>query len=486
MKKAQVVLHKFVAGFALFVITFWGCKEDLNKTGYDLLLPGDLISARKDLVDKATIKSYTVTDELLRTNKPKNSLLGTFNDPIFGKTTTDFACQFRLAKTPDLSNAKFDKLILTLLYYETYGDRVTPQNLKVYELNSPLNGEDTLTYYQDIDLKSYANSEVLGENMYVPKFELDSLRNKYGSTKLNPKDTVVQQIKFSLSESFAKKLMAFKVPKEETSPNDRFLEYFKGLYIESGDLNQGGGIMRLIPNGEVISLVANVRKLIPINTEMKLYYHINDTIQDSLIYSINSRSARTSQFVHNYSTASFNPYPASFNPNPDSNLDPQDTLIYLQTTGGLSNKIYLPSLSDWKDSTGCAINKAELIFQVEKGIKNTIDTSLYSTYVYPYPQKVILSLIADSLGTIYSKQKLIFPTDLLLGQAYYGGYYNKVDGTYRFNLANHLQDIIKGKKRNYGFYLTTDNKNAIFRRLVLKGAKSKVGIRFDVTYTKIK
>ena len=92
-----------------------------------------------------------------------------------------------------------------------------------------------------------------------------------------------------------------------------------------------------------------------------------------------------------------------------------------------------------------------------------------------------------------SKPNLIFPPDLYLSEAYYGGTYykpnKKTPGTYTFNLAKHLQDIIKrtkGKDFNYGFYLSTDDKNAIFRRLVLKGATSKVGIRFEITYTKIK
>jgi len=458
VKKAQVLLYKFVAGFALFVITFWGCKEDLNKVGYDLLLPGDLISARKDSVDKSTVKSYTVMDELLRTNKPKNILLGTFNDPIFGKTTTDFACQFRVDTLKDLTGAIIDSLVLGVFYKEIYGDRVTPQNLKVYELNSALNGNDTITYYQDINLKGMANNEVLAEINYVPKFDT--------IIKKAIVDTVEQEILFKLNLSWAQKFKtindSLRKVHAPTNVNDVFINLFKGLYIEAGDLNEGGSVMKAL--GSV----------------MKLYYH---NAKDTLVakYKINSNSARTSRFVHDYSTASFKPYSASFNPNPDSNLDQQDSLIYLQTTGGLNNKIYLPTLSNWKDSTGCAINKAELIFQVEK---SAIDTSLY-----PVPRKIILSLINDSLGNVYSdaaKQKLIFPSDLDLGEAYYGGYYNKADGTYRFNLANHLQDIIKGKKRNFGFYLTTDNKNAIFRRLVLKGATSKTGIRFNITYTKIK
>ena len=459
-------MYKFVAGFALIVIAFWGCKDEMNKTGYDLLLPGDLVSARKFTIDKDSISAYTVTDEKLRTNKPEFSLLGTFNDPVFGKTTTDFAYQFRMGEYRDLTNATFSALTLNLIYYVTYGDTVTPQTLKVYELDSDLNAEDTTIYYQDIDLKGMAKSEVLGKITYVPKFKLDSINN---ATKGNLKDTtytVFHKIKFYLNPSLAQKLMAFKVPVGEEFPNDRFLEYFKGLYIEAGDLNQGGGIMRIVPSVRDAKLVVH-------DTEMKLFfYKAGDPKLDSIAYRINSTSARTSRFVHDYSTTSF-----------AANLDDlaqQDSLIYLQTTGGLSSKIFIPSLNTWKDSTNCAINKAELILQV--------DTILMDKLLMPPPEKLILSLINKD-GQIFEKGNLIFPSDLTLSESYYGGTYNKKDGTYRFNLALHLQEIIKklkDKDKNYGFYLTTDEKTSIFKRVVIKGATSKAGIRFEIMYSKIK
>ena len=472
MKKAYRVMYKFVAGFALMVIIFWGCKDEMNKTGLDLLLPGDLVSARHITIDKASIKSYTVTDDLLLTNKPAFNLLGTFNDPVFGKTTTDFACQFRVFKYHDFKNAKLDSMKLTLLYIDSYGDTITPQSLKVYELNSDLNGEDNFIYYQDEDFKSKAKNELLAETSYVPKrlkLYYDLISPGRGSTKETPLDTVLHEIvfHFPLDSPLAQKLMA--ADSLQRSDNVAFLKYFKGLYVEAGDLNEGGNIMRI--------------RTMAGGSEMKLFYHnANDTTRHSIAYRINSTSARTSRFVHNYSSTAF-----------FANLDQlnqQDSLIYLQTTGGLSNKIYIPSLNNnWKDSTGYAINKAELIFQVDKKSLYEIK-SPHDTIKFTVPEKIILSLI-DKDGNIFAneankaKRILTFPSDLALGVPYYGGTYNKSDGTYRFNLASHLEEIIKGKE-NYGFYLTTDNKNAIFRRLVLKGATSKVGIRFDITYTKIK
>jgi len=45
---------------------------------------------------------------------------------------------------------------------------------------------------------------------------------------------------------------------------------------------------------------------------------------------------------------------------------------------------------------------------------------------------------------------------------------------------------IEKKKENHGFYLATAFRSASFRRVVLKGASSKTGIKLQITYSKMK
>jgi len=437
-------------------ITFWSCKNDINDLGKDLLLPGDLVTVGK-VVEKETIKAYTLTDEKQRTDEPAYNLLGTFNDPVFGKTTADFACQFRLTGFPDFSkNAQMDSLVLYLLYMEVYGDIVTPQKLKVYELASDLDIDQK--YYQDVNLKSLAKGEILAEKNYVPKFKLDSLTSDYGSTKKDPKDTVIQELTFKMDQKLIQKLLA--ADSLTLSDNDKFLKYFKGLYIEAGDVNQGGTIMK------IYSLASGSR--------MVMHFH-NDTA-DSLyyVYNINENAARVNRFSHDYSQTKF-----------AVNLDKQvnqDSLIYLQTTGGLRNKILIPDLENWtklipnynENSANIAINQAELIFQV--------DTIATDTAKYVVPEQLVLSVIGkdeDGNPTEY------LPSDVAFSSAYYGGTYNHTDKTYRFNIAKHMQEVIDKKKgkENMGFYLATAFRSSTFRRVVLKGATSTTGIKLEITYS---
>jgi hypothetical protein len=450
-------MYKFVTGFALLSLIFWSCKEELNKTGYGLLDKGDLVSVKKTEIDKTTIKSFTVTDLKQRTDETTYNLLGTFNDPVFGKTTADFAVQFRLSRYPDLSkNAQPDSLVLYLLYREFFGDTITPQRLKVYELASDLSFD--AQYDQDVNLKAISKGEVLADINYVPKFELwfDSIKTipTPGSSKTTPKDTVIQEIAIKINASLINKLWA--ADSLTLSKNDLFLEYFKGLYIEAGDLNQGGAIMR------IYTLAGGSR--------MIMHYHNSE--EDSLFYNynINENSARVGRFSHDYTNTAF-----------AANLDKkenQDSLIYLQTTGGLGSKILIPNLNFWRDSANIAINKAELIFQVDQFYTDTAN--------YTPPYQVILSAIYNEADSLY------FPSDLAFSQAYFGGVYNKTDGTYRFNIAKHMQELMTKKpngvgylRENFGFFLSMADRNTNYNRVVLKGANSKTGIRLEITYSKI-
>jgi len=447
-------MYKFAAGFAWMAITFWSCTDNPGITGLDLLPHSDLISVNR--VVETNIKAFNVTDEKLRTDEVPYNLLGTFNDPIFGKTTTDFASQYRLMSFPKFKeNDIIDSLVLVMAYKEIYGDILTPQKLKVYELATDLSIDTK--YYQDIDMGSISKSEILAEYNYVPKFKLDSLTTATLS-KSDPKDTVTQEISIQLNHSLAQKLM--KADSLTLSSNDLFVKYFKGLYVEAGDLNQGGTIMKLLGSGVV------------------LYYRkANDTTKYVCNFKTNTNAAKVSHFTHNYSSTNFS---ANLN-----STDKQDSLLYIQSTGGLRSKILIPNLGSWTklipnlanpaDTANFMINKAELIFQV--------DSTTSQLDKYAPPAKLILAAIGKSKA---NQDSIYFPSDYTFSSTYFGGNYYSKDKTYRFNIAKQMQDVIGKKKNNNGFYLETALKNEVFRRVVLKGATSKTGIRLEITYSKIR
>ena len=466
MKRKLATQSKLAIVFTLLAIGLWNCQEDPNGTGMELLPGSDVKTVRQD-VEKESISAYTEKDMLLRTDEPSYNLFGTFNDPLFGKTTSHFATHFRLGGYPDFKDiTQVDSLVLHLLYKEIYGDTITIQTLKVYELEESIFIDKTddkettdYPYYQDINLKELANPNPIGELSFRPLFRLKTENNK--------KDTIIQDLAIRLDDALAQKLAG--ASEEDMVNNDAFTSFFKGLYIESQDIDNGGTLISLNTLGA--------------GSHMRLYYtHQEDdeTLQDSVIYHINKNAARINSFTHDYTNT---PFADQLNEHPSE----PDSLIYLQTTGGLRTKINIPTLDNWKDSVTITpenkkipyvINKAELIFQV--------DTVASDFHNYKIPSSVVLSAI-DGSKEEGDEGYLYLPHDFTVSPALYGGFYNSEEATYNFNITHHLQKIIEEEDiTNDGFYLSTLYQNERARRVVLKGSSSHVGIRLEVTYTILK
>lgn len=429
---------------------FWGCK-DFSDLGMELLPSTDLINVSSKVI-KDDISAFTHAEDSVQTDEASKNLLGSINDPVFGNTTIDLAAQFRLVSFPDYgANPEADSIKLYLYYRFLYGDTVTTQKIRVYELESSLDVD--ATYYHDTDLKQMASNYPLAEYEFTPKVELDS----------TTKDTLYQLLEIPLDIMLAEKLMG--ADSTDVANNDAFLQFFKGLYFESEQLTEDGGTILTLEAASNSSFQGSALAVFYNNDSNKV-----KTDPDTLLmpYVISEFSARVNRFTHDYSGT---PFEANLN-----SVTSQDSLIYIQATGGLQSKIFIDNLSNWKDSVtlrgpdtiSYGINKAELVFQ--------IDTTLSDVKKFPPPEQLLFTVI-DSVGGEY------LPVDYVFSPDFYGGGLNS-DYTYRFNITQHLQQIIDGEVANKGFYLTSAWKNSEANRVVLKGSGSKTGIRLIITYSK--
>jgi len=432
---------QFLTLIVLVFVALTGCEEQ-SSIGVEVLPAGDLITVRNTFEND--ISSFTHSEDSIRTDEPSKSLLGSFTDSIFGNTTIGFATQFRLYDFPDFGkNPKADSIQLFLYYRIIYGDTITKQKFNVYELESSLDVDTR--YTQAVDLKSMSYDNVIGEYEYTPRVRLDS----------TSKDTFYQVIKIPIDISLGEKLI--NADSLDMINNDVFLEYFKGLYIETEKLTgQGGAVLTLEAlsqgafNGSALALFYS-------NDSSR-----NEATKDTLImpYIISTYSARVNHIDHDYTETPFY-----------HNLGSetvQDSLVYVQATGGLKSRILMEELSSWRDSANTAINKAELIFQV--------DTIASQVHKYMPPLQMLFTIV-DSTGV----ERL--PIDYVFNPSFYGGGLRS-DYTYHFNITQHLQKIIDGEAKNLGFYITPAQKNNEANRVVLKGATSKTGMKLIITYSK--
>jgi hypothetical protein len=445
--------YRFLAGLAFFVIILAGCNQ-VNDLGMELLPSTDLIEV-KNVVLKESISSFTFGEDSIKTGAGGKSLLGSFNDPVFGNTTIDFATQFRLMAYPDFGeNPVTDSVKLFLYYRIVYGDTITPQKFRVYELESAIDIDND--YYQNVDLKSMASDQLLGEVEYTPVVGLDSL---YA-------DTFYQLITIPLDISLAEKLV--NADSLQMINNDIFLDFFKGLYIETEKITDEGGAILTLEASSVGDFQGSALLIYYDNDENKAE-EFPDTL--SMPYIVSEFSARVNRITHDYAGT-------TFEANLNSELE-QDSLIYIQSTGGLQSKILIDDLSHWQDSTNIAINKAELIFQIDT-IASDPDRPLVIAASDPLkfaPPSQLLFTVIDENGDEF------LPIDYLFSPSFYGGYLN-VGYTYRFNITQHLQQMIEGQAENYGFFLTTSQKSSEANRVVLKGSTSETGIKLIITYSK--
>ncbi len=435
--------YRWKALFFIFLSTsaFISCN-DRGDVGMELLPTTDLVRV-SNRIDKELIRAYTFTEDTVGSDEASTSLLGSFHDPVFGKTTIDLAVQLRLSSFPNFGSHAVADSIKFFFYYSTiYGDTSTVQKLKFYELTTSIDPD--ADYFGNYDLSQYASGSPLAEFNFKPRVQLDTIR----------KDTVYQLVSVKLDHSLAQKLIS--ADSLDMVNNEAFLNYFKGLYIKPEPVQQGGAIVTLdmIPT-------TNFQ-----GSALVLYYHNrveNPTKKDTLsrAYYVTNFSARVNTFKHDYSQTAFNP-----NLNQETRVD---SLIYIQSTGGLKSKIIIPGLENWRDSTNIAINKAEIIFHV--------DTTASDFRKYPLPNQLLFTFVNND-----GVERL--PRDYLFYAPYYGGYLQP-DFTYRFNITQHLQSIIRGTNNNNGFFLTPYYKNNELRRAVIKGSSSVKGIRFVVTYSKL-
>ncbi|WP_319591997.1 DUF4270 domain-containing protein [uncultured Draconibacterium sp.] len=454
MKYGTTQLLKIFGGLFILANILFACQSDENDLGLDILPEEDLINVRNISVSD-DISSYTFSENGIVSNKGATNLLGTLNDSVFGKTTANFATQFRLTEFPDFgTNPTVDSVRLYLYYRNVYGDTVTTQHIKVYEMETYLDPE--AEYTQDIDLKSMASDVALAEFDFTPKVVLDSATQ----------DTNYQMLTIPLDNALGQKLIG--ADSLDLVNNDVFLQYFKGLLIESADVSGEGSLVTLHTTPS--STFRGSALAVYYNNDENTILLEEDEDPDTLWqpYVITQYSLRVNEFKHDYTGT---PFLADL----DQEDEEQDR-VYVQATGGLKSKITISGLESWKDSTNMGINKAEIIFHV--------DTVASDIHNYPPPSQLLFTFVAPD-GEEYR------PVDYFFNPVFYGGGLDTSDYTYRFNITQHVQQIIDypdpADEDNYvgnqGFFLTTGQRSDIPNRVVLKSAKNG-GVDMKITYTK--
>ncbi len=428
---------------ALNIFANSGCKKS-TLIGNDLLPYGDDLSGV--FTDTLSLYTKTATEFPLKTSTNSKFLLGTIDDPVFGKSTASIYSQVQIGGQVDLGSPDslfIDSLVLNLQYTGHYGNFDQPTNISVYQLTQNLNADSA--YYSDKNLNYY--SHAIGQKPnFIPNFT---------SSLMISGDTIAPSLRIRLSDRLGQDLLNQSKGTNFAS-NAAFQTFFKGLLIATDTNMVGKGMMYLNMTSSTSA------------SKLTLYYHKPDV--DSLKYDfiIGTDCAVFNHYTHNYNFTEIQ--------NALQSNSMSDSIVYIQSMSGLKTKITVPN---FKNLGNILVNKAELEITVPAW---KIDSD--STFTCP---SRMLCLLADSIG-----KNAIIP-DQISTNLIYGGFKETkyLNGQkvykYKFSITEHMQNLVSGSITDYGLFLLTYPSPEIADRIILAGGNRSDDLRMKINliYTKI-
>lgn len=213
--------------YRLFILLFVGvlfvsCDSDVDAGEFVVGSDNLSVTNKVILIDTSTVEVSTINFDSLVTSNQSRILLGNYDDPIFGKVKSDSyfeltASGYNLQTTSsdtEGANYVFDSIRMVLIpdkYY--YGDTTKVQSISVHRLLQKVKPNSD-------DDNFYNNSSL--------SYDVVSL----GTASFLPQPLRQDSIFVKLDNTFGDALFQ-KLKKREITTQEEFVEYFKGLAIQS-------------------------------------------------------------------------------------------------------------------------------------------------------------------------------------------------------------------------------------------------------------
>jgi hypothetical protein len=427
--------------FPVMVFLLTNCNDDNNSLGLEVQPPNDKLNVFHS--DTAAIVTYSQLVDSIKTDETSLSLLGSMADPIFGVTTASFYTQFRLGQAAFSFGTEPlpDSLVLALDYEGFYGDSTSPMTVRVYELDEPILIDSVYYSQQTRAFKS----TLLAEKTFIANY-VDSV--------VVMEDTLAPHLRINLTDitsSLAIKLL--NAPADSMEANSSFLNYFYGLYITAEPVNSNGSII-------YFSLVSGL-------SGMTMYYHNLAADSLSFKYLLNSNCGRFGHFDHDYSVAD----PDFISQVIDKDTARGQNICYVQAMAGVKAFIRFPDIKNYYNNGKIAVNEARLFLNCYEAVP------LFD----PAVQLIMVKRTSDGSYT--------YLEDQLVGEGYFGGYYDDEAHGYWFRITATIQELMRSEETDYGYeiYLSGGSVNA--QRVLLLGpepaqpAAADSRIKLVLTYT---
>jgi hypothetical protein len=444
MLRALVPATLFIAS----LLCLSSCKKE-SEIGLGLQPGDELLNAQ--FTDTLTLWSKTERDDSVRTDKSAICVIGSNNDPDFGKTQASLYTQFLIPGSLQNINfgagATLDSMVLMLRYnFDFYGDTNSQQTFVVYQMSESIHKDSA--YYEN-DSKTIGSSPV-GTVTFTPRPRTNVVVGT---------DTLPAHLRIKLDPTFAATIFALS-GQPGLANNESWLQNLNGLYIAPNNPAQSSGQGALLYFSPKDTL-----------TRLSVFYRESNNTAKQFSFVINTQTAYFGNYQHDYSSASA----ITTQLNTTTSGPWSFTENYVQAMAGLRTRIAFPFITRLYEANlgyKIAINKAELLIHTDPTYSGNANL--------PPNTRFYITSFNDQ-----GKQQLL--TDFLVPASNFDGNYDPDAGEYRINMAIYFQRLINGTEPNTGLLLKEVLPNNNARRAVIGSGNplSANQMKLRITYTRV-
>jgi len=415
----------------LLILVVVSCKKKDSVLGKDVIDPYAYLNGTT--TDTFDIITTIIEEDSIITDNAANVVLGSYNDPKFGKFEASFYTQLRLdGVNPNfgaVSTIVVDSFVLALEYVGYYGD-LSPQTFEVYELNEDLYLDSTYYAFTNKNTKP-GNLVPVGTELMTP--------DPFNKAVVGG-DSLLPQLRIQLNTSLATALINEATSGSATfASNENFLTYFKGLKVKTNNGPQASG------------------------TGGILYFNINSPASKATIYFTQDGVQKTYDLLINTSCADFTHVEKDITGKPLEQLLQNESLGNIEFYAQAFNfraLVKIPGLNNLKKNQ--LIHRANLHLPIQ----------FQSNYRYkPGLNISVATRIKESVQT-YTNLGVL-------------GSYDDYTKEYSVDLKQYTQAIINKDIENTGIILSPRYFINSAERIVFNGKNTinKAKPRLVVTYT---
>ncbi|MCB0602245.1 MAG: DUF4270 family protein [Saprospiraceae bacterium] len=437
--------HRFWLGSALLLLVM--CN-DPSPLGSDFLKDVELDVG---FTDTFSVAAFTIHEDSIETYSPssltpiRTYLVGTLNDPIFGRTESNIYTQldYDVFSPPSFSSAVLDSVVLTLAFDSLgiYGDTTQPIQIQVDRLTENMNIADN-TYSNH----GYSGKKVGELTNYIYSTDSVTVVEPNSSGDL---DTVqsAPQIRIRLNNSVGEELIAL-----DTSgvlDVDNIYDHLYGLGIKTVASNQA--MLGIDLSSEYSTLT--------------VYYERNSN-KYKYSFLMSSAVKRTLEFSTDHTGAPIEPF--------IDDSTSGDSLLFLQPLSGTNIQFAIPALSKLSNYI---INKAELECYVATVDGDDLDL---------YPPAKQVAAYEEYENELIPTSDVFIGNDVRVLLSTSGGTVEEIStGLYRYraNISSQLQDMINGIVENKVFLVPYPRREDPRRTIVYGPDHPAYPMKLRITYT---